>query len=263
MATARHSKNLVFSVPDDDGLTVGETCTAKQERFAQEWARTGNKAAAYRLAYDVHPRTAPGTMWAYASRISSIPCVQKRFHELQQQSALETIISIQEALQWQIDIATADPNEIGYVAKRACRYCYGENHRYQWVDDAEYLKACIEAIDSGGSPPSDEGGYGYTRALDPAVTCPQCLGDGIAETVVNDTTKLQGKARKLYKGLDFKNGEWVVLMHDQAKAWEMACRMLGAFNDKLQLTPPGSKSKTLEGPLTEQEAARSYLALIG
>lgn len=250
--------------PDDDAGTVGIECTAKQDAFARAWAETGNQAAAYRLAYKVHERTLPGTVWSAASRIAALPCVRKKAEEYRQQIALETIVTVRDALQWQLDIATADPNEVAYIAHRACRYCYGVNHLYQWIDDDEYITACAKALDDEEkTPPSDDGGYGYTRALDPVSTCPQCLGEGITESVVRDTRKLEGKARKLYKGVDYKNGQLVVVMHDQAKAWENVCRILGAFNDKLQLTDPKKAPQTLPEGLTEQDTARAYLAMLG
>lgn len=256
--------------PDDDPAEPGSVgdpgaLTAKQEIFAQAWARTGNQAAAYRMAYNVAERTLPATVWASASRIAALPHVRRRFEELQRQAALETIIEVREALQWQLDIATADPNEIAYTAKRACRHCYGTDHAYQWRDSDEYIAACVAAMDKEQDPPSDEGGYGYNRAFEPVLTCPHCLGNGIAEVVVNDTQKLTGKARRLYKGMDYKNGEWVVTMHDQAKAWENVCRMLGAFNDKLDLRTPAERRGATKLPdgISEVEAGRAYLALIG
>lgn len=266
MSTAR--KLITTPAPDDDAGTVGNdgALTVKQESFVRHWVYTGNKAAAYRLAYDVSPDTAPGTVWSCASRIAALPAVQKRYEEIAQQASLEVIVSIQAALQHQLDIATADPNEIAYVAKRACRNCYGNGHKHQWTDADEYTEACVEAIEAKKMPPLDEGGYGYNRGREPALDCPHCLGNGVPENVINDTRNLQGKARKLFKGLDYKSGEWVVLMHDQAKAWEMVCRILGAFNDKLKLDLPGGHSKSAkipDGAVSEQEAARAYLTLIG
>jgi phage terminase small subunit len=250
--------------PLDDHDAVGDACTAKQDTFARVWAETGNQSAAYRKAYDVHPDTLPGTVWSNASRIAALPCVRRRYEEIRQQLALETVISVRDALQWQLDIATADPNEIAYIAKRACRHCYGVEHRYQWTDDDEYLAACVAAIDGKKDCPSDAGGYGYTRAKDPVATCPHCLGNGVTENVLNDTRNLSGKARKLYKGVDIKNGELVVLMHDQKAAWEMVCRMLGAFNDKLDLRTPADRAAAAKMPddVGERDAARAYLAML-
>lgn len=248
---------------DDDSAAGSDACTSKQDAFARAWAETGNQAAAYRRAYNVHERTLPQTVWACASRVAALSHVRKRYDEYRQQLALETLCTVHEALQWQLDIATADPNEVAYVAKRACRHCYGIGHVYQWADYDEYTSACVKALDEGKQPPTDFGGYGYNRARDPLPSCPHCLGDGFTEHVVNDTRNLTGKARKLYKGYDIKNGVLVVTMHDQAKAWENVCRILGAFNDKLQLTPPGGKASKIPEGMSEAEAARAYLTLIG
>lgn len=271
MEHARNSNLPPSPVPADDAGTVGidGALTDRQELFAQEWARTGNKAAAYRIVYQPPAKTVPGTIWSAASRLGANPNVARRHAELVQQAALQTVVSIHEALQWQLDIATADPNEIVSVAIRCCRHCYGYNHAYQWIDDIEYMKACIAAIDEGkAEAPTNEGGYGYLRAFEPVVNCPYCLGAGIHEIVIHDTTKLTGKARKLYKGAkQDRFGAVEVFTHDQKAAWEMVCRMLGAFNDKLDLDPNGAKNKgkstKLPDGLSEQEAARAYLDMLG
>lgn len=265
----RPVNKLAYEIPDDDYVPsmAATPCdlplTDKQENFAREWARTGNKAAAYRLSYNVGANTAPNTVWVNSSRIADRPGVVKRFNEHLQAAALETLCTVQEALAWQLDIATANPNDIGYVALRACRHCYGIDGAYQWIDEDEFTRAAMVAFDEKRDPPNEAGGYGYTRARDPEPTCAHCLGAGISETVINDTRKLTGKALKLFKGVDFKNGQWVVTMHDQGAAWERVCRMLGAFNDKLQLGLPKGPAKALEGEMTEQQAARAYLTLIG
>lgn len=250
---------------DFDSSFAGDVLTSKMEAFAAAWARTGNKAAAYREAYNVHPHTLPNSVWKNANRVASLAKVQRRYDELMRQASLETIVTIRELLQLEWDIATADPNEIAYIAKRACRYCYGINHRYQWVDTEEHFEACVKALDEGKKPPSDAGGVGYTRGLEPADDCPHCLGLGIEETVLNDTRKLTGKARRLYAGLDYKNGQWVVKLHDQIKAREQVGRMLGAFKDALDLRTPAEKTQGSKIPdgLSEQEAARAYLGMLG
>lgn len=257
--------NPIGPAPVDDVNEIGPACTVRQDAFARVWAETGNQAAAYRTAYNVHERTLPNTVWANASRIAAIPCVRKQADEYRQKAALEMIVTVREMLQWEVDVATADPNELVYVAQRCCRHCYGINFKRQWIDHDEYSVECMKALDEGRVPPGDEGGYGYSRGREPALECPCCLGGGVAESVILDTRKLTGKARKLYKGVDYKNGQLVVLMHDQAKAKENVCRMLGAFNDKLDLRTPaerGNLAKIPEGS-SEQDAARAYVSMMG
>lgn len=254
--------------PDDDAGISGTTCTPKQEAFARAWAKTGNKAAAYRLAYDVGEHTLPNTIWVQAVRISSLPQVEALYKELIEKAALETIISVREAFQWQIDIATADPSEISWVVARNCRHCRGVGHAYQWKDADEYIKACVDAIDNKLSPPTDEGGYGFNGALEPIGTCSHCYGVGHRETIVADSATLTGKARKLFAGAKMDRfGAIEVKLHDQQKAWEMALRILGAFNDKLDLRTPTERAKAdalgkLPDNLTSEGAAKAYLALI-
>lgn len=254
----------------DDAHLAGDTCTPKQELFAKFLAETGNQAAAYRKAYNVGERTLPQTVWVNAAKVAALPCVRARVRYWQEQAALETVVSIREALQWQLDIATADPNEIVRVVHRCCRYCHGVNFRYQWKDEAEYIDECAKACeDPKAKMPSDEGGYGYNGALEPNPICPHCYGVGIAHTVVTDTTKLTGKSRKLYAGAkQDRFGAIEVKLHDQKAAWEMVCRMLGAFNDKLDLRTPEERAKAeaktkLPDNVTEEQAAKAYLQLLG
>jgi phage terminase small subunit len=189
---------------------------------------------------------------------------------LHEQAVLETVISVREALQWQLDIATADPNEVVRVVARCCRNCYGVGHRYQWRDDEEFVAACVKSVENADeNVPSDTGGYGYNGALEPCPTCPHCYGIGHEQTIIADTTKLTGKARKLYAGAEQDRfGAIKVKLHDQAAAWERVCRMLGAFNDKLDLRSPEERAKAeaktkLPDNVTAETAAKAYLALLG
>lgn len=252
--------------PSNDEVIVGKsgTPTTRHIVFAEAWARTGNKTVGYMEAYQPDPLTAPGSIYAAASAVSKHPAVQQRYDEIMQQRALELVVDIREALQWQFDIATADPNDIMYVVHRACRNCYGFEHKYQWKDADEFLQECVRAMDEKKMPPTDEGGYGYTKALDPASDCPECLGQGQIDVITNDTTKLEGKARKLFKGIEYKNGAWVVQMHDQQKAWELVCKMLGGFDDKLfdELNKRRKNNSYPAEFTSEADAARAYVSLM-
>lgn len=277
METARANPNAaILGAPDDDASFVGDALTPKQEAFAQAWAETGNQAAAYRKAYSVGVRTLPATIWAAASRLAALPKIKARYRELHEQAQLESLFSIRELFNWCVDVATADPNEIVRVVARCCRHCYGVGHAYQWRDDIEYLEAYSKALeDQANDPkakvkiPDDSGGYGFSATLEPVLTCPHCLGVGIEQTIIADTTKLTGKARKLYAGAkQDRFGAIEVKLHDQKAYAEMAGRMLGAFNDKLDLRTPAERaaqdSKTkLPDNVTAENAARAYLALLG
>lgn len=270
METARHFAQLTAAAPDDDADVVAAILTPKQELFACAWASTGNQAAAYRKVYAVSVRTLPNTVWAAASRIAALPAVAARFKELQEQAALESVMSIREALQWQLDIATANPDVLTRVALRNCRHCHGVGHGYQWKHRDEYIAEEAKALDEERSVlPNDAGGYGFDGALEPVATCPECFGCGIPQTIVCDTTKLTGKERKLFAGVEEDRfGAIKIKMHDQGAAWERALRMLGAFKDSLDLRTPAERAKSeadarLPDNLTSDQASKAYLALLG
>lgn len=259
--------------PDDDiHLAVGDTLTPKQEAFARCLAEMGNAAAAYRKVYNVGERTLPASVWASASKLAALPQVRAKLRVFQEQAALETIISVREALQHQLDIATANPNDIVRVVARCCRYCHGVNNQYQWKDEAEFLAECTKfSADESGTMamPSEEGGHGFNGALEPNPICAHCYGVGHEQVVIADTTKLEGKALKLYASA--KQDRWgaiEVKLHDQQAAWDKVCRMLGAFNDKLDLRSPEERARAeaktkLPTNVSEDEAARAYLQMCG
>lgn len=261
---------VITPAADDDSHYSGPRCTQKQEAFAQAWARTGNKAAAYRMAYDVHERTLPNVVWASASRIANLPSVKARYDEIVQLVTLETIITVRELLQLQVDIATADPTEIVKTVARNCRHCRGNDHKYQWIDETEYLTAMAAALDAERESPDDAGGYGYNGALEPTPTCPHCYGVGHQQTIITPSDKLTGKARRLYKGAkQDRFGCIEILLHDQQRAAELAGRIMGAFDDKVRIdlrTPAqrarDEQAKKLPETLTADQAAKAYLSLL-
>lgn len=274
MEATRNNLARLAAAPDDDigSIAVGDltTLTRKQEMFCLALAETGNAAAAYRKVYAVSDRTLPQTIWAAASRIAALPQVRARVRVLQDAAALESVYSIREAFLHCVEVATADPNDIVRVVARCCRYCHGHNFEYQWKDQNEFLDAQVKALDEMAKViPTDSGGFGFNGALEPNPTCPYCYGVGHEQTIVTDTTTLTGKARKLYAGAkQDRFGAIEVKLHDQKAYMEMACRMLGAFNDKLDLRTPEQRAAAeakakLPDNVTEDQAAKAYLEMMG
>lgn len=265
MATPSTKSYVAHPAPDDDCDDKTAGLTPKQEAFAQAWAKTGNKAAAYRMSYNVHERTLPNVVWVSASRLSMLPKIEARYKVLQQQAALDTLITVREALMWQLDIATANPDLLTRVVLRNCRYCRGVNHKYQWKNEEEFTDAMVQALDDKAVPPDDDGGYGFNGALEPVQECSSCFGVGVAQTIVCDTSKLTGKEAKLYAGVEQDRfGALKIKMHNQGEAWERVCRILGAFKDSLDLRTPAEREGRTELPknLTPELMARAYLQLL-
>jgi Terminase small subunit. len=284
METTR--QQLATCTTDDVDYIDGEALTPKQERFAQLWAKYDNQSAAYREAYEVGPKTTPASVWAMASRVANLPKVRARYQVLHEEAANEVLMSLREALQWQIDIATADPNELVRTERYNCRHCNGDKYGYQWKDFDEFMSAFVAATDALAEQeafnlvskikdkkkitiPSEAGGYGFVGNAAPAPGCPHCYGQGVVHTIVADTSKLTGKARKLYAGAkEDRYGCIEIKMHDQSAAWDKILRMRGAYNDKLDLRTPEQRAaetakQTLPDNISIEDAQKAYLDLLG
>lgn len=256
--------------------------TPKQEAFAQAYVELGNAAAAYRRAYSADGMKTE-TIWAEASNLKCKPHVAKRIRELRDAAAAATLVRAIDLIRDDYDIATADPNELISLVIESCRHCHGVDHKFQWIDTAEYARAYAEFMQAydawatikprkGGSkppepqPPDMDGGFGFSPSEAPDLSCPHCFGKGCAVSIPRDTTKLSPAARKLYKGVkQKKDGEIEILMHDQAAARDRLYRALGAYKDGAQVPPvelPDQKAP-IDSKMSDADAAKEYLRMVG
>ncbi|WP_417070810.1 terminase small subunit [Niveibacterium terrae] len=211
-----------------------KSLTPKQSRFVDEYLVDLNgKQAAIRSGYSA--RTAE----VQASKLLRNPKVQRAISARMESREQRTEITQDMVLRRYWDIATADQNELTQYRRTCCRHCWGVDHGFQWVDEAEYQKALDsqKEDDDGAMPPPPElsGGFGFDSAKDPAADCPRCHGEGVGQPFVADTRKLQGPARMLYAGIKQTKEGIEVKTHDQLAALNQVARHLGLFNDKLQL----------------------------
>jgi phage terminase small subunit len=238
-----------------------DNLTERRERFARLVVELGSQAAAYRKAYNAGADTLPATIWQEASKLANEPSVARRIRELRDEAAAFATISIAARMQWLHDIETADPNELERVVLFNCRNCRGQDHRFQWIDGSEFADACEAAQHQGKLLPDCDGGFGFNSALEPVESCTACRGQGEPRKIVADTTKLTGRAAKLYKGCRVKaNGEIEILMHDQLAARDQLNRMLGAYKES-QL-PAVTAAQPVPKSCTPEEAARTYMRMI-
>lgn len=134
---------------------------------------------------------------------------------------------------WQI--ANADYNELMQLRRLNCRYCWGDNHAYQWTP-REYERACEKAMANDEPEPLNVGGTDYDRNKAANPECPECSGHGIEHVYFADTTKLSPQAQMLYQGVkETKNG-LEVMTADKMKALDNVARHLGMFKDNVTVT---------------------------
>lgn len=207
--------------------------TAKQKRFADEYLIDLNATAAYhRSGYKAKGNAAE----VNASRLLSNAKVQVYIQDRMAAREQRTEITQDMVLQRWWAIANADPNELIYHRRVCCRYCFGLEHAYQWVDEEEYELAVEAARKMEKSIPINDGGYGFDRTLRPHPKCPQCHGEGFGDVQASDTRDLNGTAKLLYAGIKQTQAGIEIKMRDQDKALENVARHLGMFKDKLELT---------------------------
>lgn len=124
-------------------------------------------------------------------------------------------------------IVQADPNQLAQFRRVNCRYCWGENHLYQWRDIAEFDKAAAQAS-RDGKPEPEYGGLGFVDNAIPNPDCPKCCGEGTGQLYMADTTLLDGDARQLYAGSKLGKYGVEILLEDKAAARRELLRLLSA-----------------------------------
>lgn len=256
--------------------------TARESVFATHYAESRNVMAAYRASHDVGPNAKSSSIYTAACHVLRRDHVLKAVRSKQDELNTANIARAQDILRDLVDIYDADPNELIKLERFNCRHCHGVDYAFQWRDHIELahavdayardLAAFVAFVPVRGAKrpprpvqPHAAGGFGFKLKADPAPECPHCYGQGLAREMVQDTTKLSPKARKLYAGIEVKpDGSVKVLMHDQMKARDMAIKMLGAYkaddarglNGKVpDLAPP---SETI----SPEEMQRAYLKLL-
>lgn len=213
--------------------------TPKQKKFVDEFLIDMNATAAYKRAgYSVKSDAAAAVE---GHKLLRNPKIAEYMAERQKARQERTEITQDMVLQRLWAIATADPNELIAHRRVCCRHCFGHDHEYQWIDEAEYLEAVKKAEADEKPAPTDAGGFGFVGTLKPHPKCPRCFGEGNGDIVATDTRDLSAQARMLYAGVKTTKDGMEIKMQDQGKALELIARHLGMFNDKLKLEGDADK----------------------
>jgi len=137
------------------------------------------------------------------------------------------------------DIATC---EIPFPPAGACRYCWGEDHQYQYTLD-EYRRAMRKHTSEQlkKSPharvPFDElGGHGFDRTKKPHPYCTECNGEGRNYAFVVDRDKLTPAQRQAIDEVRVhKDGSVSLKMRDRSRAMENLQSLMGLIQPRKPL----------------------------
>lgn len=168
--------------------------------------------------------------------------------------------SVEFVLREWMDVATADPRELIHTRIGCCRYCWGIDHKREWMEH-EYATALNEALLNNFLPPDFEGGLGYSPTREPNVGCPKCKGEGMPRTWIQDSRKLSPKAAKLFAGVKQTKDGIEIKMRDQDKARDNIAKYLGMLIDRKELSGPGGGPVQLETATAAELTDAQLMAL--
>ena len=209
--------------------------------FVEHYLVELNATKAYQAAFN--PQMRDNVARAAASRLLTSVNVQNLL-ALRVKVLFERSEGLQDRmLVQQFALAFADPNELVEHRREACRFCYGENYRYQYKPSeleerrAEWEQAVEAAIRDGEEPPkwNPKGGVGYDPRREPLDDCPECFGEGIPRLVMKDTRNLSPAAKALYASAKCSKDGIEIMMHSQQKAREVLLKILKLFDDKAEV----------------------------
>lgn len=239
--------------------------TAKKQAFAEHFAVHRDGPGAYRHAYNVRADTSRKSISTAASELLADPEIVRAI-DAAANKALETsptVFTVRDALAKWLEIATADPRELIGLRVGCCRHCYGDDGGYQW-HEREYLAACDRSEAEKAPLPDIAGGFGFNHTLDPNPDCWKCRGEGVERVVPRDTSKLTPAALLLYGGVKQKRDGVEIVIADRTKALENACRIIGAYQDRVKLDGSlGAMAAIVQAmPGDPKAAARAYQELM-
>lgn len=234
-----------------------------------------NASRAYRSACQPPADISAAAISQRANTMLRRPHVAAAIEDVCARTRNPVIFDRQMALQAWLDIARADPNELISLQVGACRYCWGEGGRYHWrlreyeeaLETYELQRQALagkQAALAALRMPDPAGGLDYDHTARCNPHCLECRGEGLERIVPRDTTRLSGEALLLYGGVKQTTRGYEIIVADRMKALENACRIIGAFDDKVKLSGTlAVMQQALELQTTDpNEAARVYQQMI-
>lgn len=252
--------------------------TPKQLKFARLYFETGLASESYRRSYNVE-NMSDSSISSSATQTLANQAVAEYIDSMREDAAYVAQLNVAWVLKQYMQIATADVNELIEARNVNCRYCHGADHKYQWIDAAEWIEALNKALEFNArveatSPsrrpplmeiPTDDGGYGYWGTREPHPKCPKCFGNGTLDVHVHDTRKLKGSARLLYDGIKTTANGVEVKVRDRDAALAFLAKFLKlGEGDRVPLIPGGEPAEKLITESTDPvEVSKVYAQIMG
>jgi hypothetical protein len=218
--------------PDEFGLTE------KEALFAWGCVKTNSRIGGYRFAG--YSDTNKNTAYVEASRLYRKPKIARAIRELKNRMRKRYTADLDEIVDQLVAITKADPNALTQYRRLNCRYCWGENHLYQWRDIQEFDRAAEKNMKDGKAEP-EYGGLGFIENADPNPDCPRCYGEGSGDIFISDTRDLDGPDRQFLLGVKQTKNGIEVITEDKKAARQMLIQLITKLdlNNQDDNTPKG------------------------
>jgi phage terminase small subunit len=244
--------------------------TQKEDAFARAYVRLCNASAAYIEVYSDGPLRYRQEAWTQGHLLINKPHVRARINEYKAAAAEQYVAGVDAVMRADLELIEAyeQIQQLMRYVWDACRYCYGADHHYQWINLDEFTEALQTTLDDNEIRaqlkkrprplPTDEGGYGFSRHNSPNVSCPRCEGLGVQRAEFADTRTLTGAAARLFAGIKVgAQGQIEMITHSLDKAKERVMRRTGTYGDDPAAVARGAAAGAAMGAkYAESVAAR-------
>lgn len=235
--------------------------------FALEYLACGNQREAYKKAFEQFSWFDKSKITQHSNRIMKNEVIRARMAMLSKQATRSKLLDAKTVLLRVAMIAFADATEIVRVRRVNCRYCWGTNHGYQ-ATQAEYDAACVRKFEEAKregveyiDPDLPKGGLGFMAKRAPHPDCPECGGEGYAETFIEDFANLSEDAKALISSVEQTKYGIKVHMHNQVDAIKTLANALGLTQPDIALQVvnaiigANTDSKHVEIDITDESKA--------
>jgi len=206
----------------------------EHEQFAALVASGVTQVDAFAAVFPHASSWASNSVRVNASRLARRPLVALRIEELLAAGAAAAKKTVEDIHAQLARIAFADLRELAGIHRGACRYCWGDGHRYHRTprerEEAHKAWLALPAKSRRGRF-DEQGGVGFDPRRMPNPDCPECWGRGKAEVLVADTRTLSKDGVAVYGGVELHDSGEIKRLRtrDHDAALERLARVMGAF----------------------------------
>lgn len=199
--------------------------------------RDYNATRAYEIVYNIYGEVASSA----AAHLMARPEVKAAIEAGKAERLKRLELTADDVLR---DIALgvgSDGGELSEFVIDACRYCYGDGHKYQRTP-REYREAwnAYRSSKEGKGDPlglnfDPQGGVGFDPRKGPHTDCPECFGRGEGRTIIKDTRFLSEAGRRQYSGVKMTKHGPELIGRSRDKALEIAAKHTGVARENINV----------------------------